>query len=364
MRIAIDNPIRNISPDVASHRSAWAYLWREWLLEDGNECDVLHDCAPWDGYDQVWIYCGMEFNGQPNMFDGLSGKVFDRMDRFVQNRATIPYKLIETPVEAIFRRRMRIRVGNPTTDPRATAEWIESICDTLQGTPLVTQHALNTPKEALVIGDSHALSVWRPGAYCKRMDGKTLRGLSQSLPEDAKEFTSKYPIKSMTVCAGNIDIRHHLFRKESPKAYLGETLERLEETVKRMEIPDVELVGALPIEDESRHLRKSVCLEGSKFSGSWAERTGIARHFNDEVAAMAARNGWRTWFWPEEWWTETARDPKWFFTRMEKPYSVHLSREFYRWKVTGAEEVTKSSSPAKVLPAQKPDNYDTDEMFG
>lgn len=369
MKIAIDNPIRNISSRISSHRSAWAYLWRELLLAEGHECDVLHDEASWDGYDEIYCYLGMEFTGAPNMFDGLSEKVFERMDRFVKNSGKIPYKIIEAQITDLFLRRMRIRVNNGTTDPRATSQWILDLVNSLTGLPTVTQHDLE-PKEALVIGDSHSIAVWRPEAYCKRMDGKTLRGLSKSLPDDAREYTEHNQIKSMTVCAGNIDIRHHLFRHENPREYLEETLERLTETIKRMEIPDVELVYALPIEDESRHLRQSVCLEGSPFTGSRAQRADMVGYFNNRISEIANTNKWRVWEWPQEWYFETELDPKWFFTKMEKPYSVHLSREFYRWKTTISSippKIKKVSSSAKVKPPKKPDNYcntDADKVFG
>lgn len=366
MRIAIDNPIRNISGKIHSHRSAWAYLWRELLIAQGYECDVLHDEAPWDGYDEIWIYFGMEFTGAPNMFDGLSSKVFERMDRFVQNKGKIPFRVIEAEVTDLFLRRMRIRINNGTTDPRATSDWILSICDALTGLPKVTQHDL-APKNALVIGDSHTMAVWRPEAYIKRMDGKTLRSLSRTLPEDAREYTERYDIRSMTVYAGNIDIRHHLFRPHGepatidPEGYLEETLQRLTETIRGMGIPDVELVHALPVEDESRHLRQSVCLEGSPFTGSRQERARIADHFNKRIDAIAAENGWRVYLWPKEWYLKTEEDPKWFFTKMEKPYSVHLSREFYRWTATapGLPLKKRPEKPKKQVPS-----YAVDDVFG
>ena len=348
MRIAIDNPIRNISPDIHSHRSAWAYIWREMLLQDGYECEVLHDEAPWDGFDAVYTYCGMEFNGTPNMFDGLNDKVFRRMDRYVQNHRRLTYRLSEAEIGEIFFRRLRVRERNKnkTTTPLATAEWMDRLQDALLGLPKITPHDLR-PRTALVIGDSHTRACWRKDAYIKRMDGRTLRSLSVKLPELASEFTDRYDIRSMTVCAGNIDIRHHVMREHrdgdgrvlSPEEYLDDTLARYERTLISMSarIPDIEVVHAYPVEHESRHLRKSVCLEDMPFYGTWTDRTRMMHRLNAGLSAMAARNGWRVLEWPREWYVNTELDPRWFFNRMERPYSVHLSREFYRWRATPTE---------------------------
>lgn len=341
MKIAIDNPIRNISSNIASHRSAWAYLWREMLIEDGHEVRVLHDGEGWDGgYDAIDIYWGMEFNGSPNMFDGLSPAVFDRMDRFVQYSGKIAYSNLDVDIGDLFLRRMRVRVTNKnkSTDPRATHEWIEKLFGSLSGLPKLTQLDLE-PREGLVIGDSHSLSVWRPGAYCKRMDGKTLRGLSKTLTEDARPFVERsQKLRWMTIYAGNIDIRHHLLRPRTDyvdwKEYLDDTLASLVRKITEMKLDAVELVHALPIEDESRHLRKSVCLEGSPFTGTRGSRTCVMRYFNERIDEICAENGWDVFRWPDHWYEMTDADPKWFFNVMEKPYSVHLSREFYRWKTT------------------------------
>lgn len=337
MKIAIDNPIRNISPKIASHRSAWAYLWREMLLEDGHEVRVLHDGEDWEaGYDAIYVYWGMEWTGSPNMFDGLSPTVFERMDRFVRYSGRIPYTSLDVDIGELFLRRMRSRVTNQnkTTDPRATHGWIESLFAALSGLPKLTQLDLER-RRGLVIGDSHSLSSWTPGHYCRRMDGKTLRGLTKTLADDVAPFGE---LDRISVNAGNIDIRHHLLRPREGwsdwRAYLDDTLSRLVEGIKRLGIPEVELTHALPIEDESRHLRQSVCLEGSKFTGSWAERWDVMRLFNDRIDGIAATEGWSVHRWPAEWYERTQEDPKWFFEVMEKPYSVHLSREHYRWKTT------------------------------
>lgn len=345
MKIAIDNPIRNISPNIASHRSAWAYLWREMLIEDGHEVRVLHDSEDWDaGYDLIAIYWGMEWNGSPNMFDGLSPAVFERMDRFVRYHGKIPFVNLDVDIGDLFLRRMRSRVTNQnkTTDPRATHEWIESLFAALNGNDKWTQDGLKV-RSGIVVGDSHSLSSWKPGHYCKRMDGKTLRGLTKTLVDDIAPFDMSSHgglgnLDRISVNAGNIDIRHHLLRPREGwadwRAYLDDTLSKLVEAIKRTEIPEVELTHALPIEDESRYLRQSVCLEGSKFTGSWAERWAVMEHFNDRIDEVAAAEGWSVHRWPDDWYARTKEDPKWFFEVMEKPYSVHLSRQHYRWKTT------------------------------
>jgi hypothetical protein len=96
--------------------------------------------------------------------------------------------ILEHQIKDLFLRRMRVRIGNKTTDERATKEWIETLFGVFSNLETTDQHDLK-PRRSLVIGDSHTISVWRPGSYIKRMDGKTLRGLSKTLLESKSYIT-------------------------------------------------------------------------------------------------------------------------------------------------------------------------------
>ena len=82
--------------------------------------------------------------------------------------------------------------------------------------------------QILVLGDSHAVSAYKPGANISRNDGKTLygilkEGMQNYIPEGTKHLISYF---------GNIDIRHHLGRQKDP---LFSTIKLAEDYIKHLE---------------------------------------------------------------------------------------------------------------------------------
>jgi len=90
----------------------------------------------------------------------------------------------------------------------------------------------------------------------------------------------------------------------------------------------VELISALPIENESRRLPKTGYYKGTPFSGSWSQRTELVEVFNDHLANIAQRHGWDFYEHPEVYKNALGELD---FEVMEKPQSVHLARLYYRW---------------------------------
>jgi hypothetical protein len=191
---------------------------------------------------------------------------------------------------------------------------------------------LTLESDTFVLGDSHSVSAYKPGANISRNDGKTLygilkEGMQNYIPEGTKHLISYF---------GNIDIRHHLGRQKDP---LFSTITLAEDYIKHLEtlnIPKITVVALLPIEYEERRIPKTGWYKGSPFIGTQEARTKIMIGFNQVVRRLCEEKGWEFKEWPRHWY-ET--HPKEFAdTYMEKPGSVHLSRQYYHYDFDSGED--------------------------
>ena len=77
----------------------------------------------------------------------------------------------------------------------------------------------------------------------------------------------------------------------------------------------------LPIENESRKIPQSGYYKGQPFYGSWSERNDFRNQFNDYIEKEYGIIRWTQHLYNELGELD--------FKYMEKPQSIHLSREFY-----------------------------------
>jgi hypothetical protein len=163
-------------------------------------------------------------------------------------------------------------------------------------------------------------------AVC-RNDGQTLFG---ALKKGLKSFVDPFgpQIKKLTLYFGNIDIRHHLMRQTNPEVALSNMLMDYEQQIQELGMEYVELISALPIENESRKLPKTGYYKGTPFAGTWKERTQLVGQFNTILADICHRNKWDHYCHPETYKNSLGELD---FEVMEKPQSVHLARMYYRW---------------------------------
>jgi hypothetical protein len=194
----------------------------------------------------------------------------------------------------------------------------------------------------LCFGDSHSFSQYTPGYMTDRNDGLTLfgtlrRGLRSYVPEEIQE---------LRIYLGNIDIRHHLMRQANPSKALKDMMAIYEQQLIDLEIDNIEVVQALPIENESRPLPKTGYYKDTPFAGSWAERTELVKQFNQMVTDMCERNDWKTWKHPDVYLNSFGELT---FDVMEKPKSVHIAREYYRWDLVKNEPNSKLTKATLAL---------------
>lgn len=324
----IVSPITPHSKRLSSHRAGWGRLWAR-QLDVPMAFDQDYSQAP-----RIYLDHGMEFREdskglnyflkEKESYDKLAARL-----ELLQNYDGEVYSLdMDCP---LYGSRARSRLCDAASDrfKRLDFDRIDQVCKGAQ-----TLRQENLIYDTLVIGDSHSISAWTPGAYISRNDGKTLHGaLKMGLDHWITKFNG---VENLRTYFGNIDIRFHLARQGNPieatkdlvKAYIAELCKVRQDH----SLQTIEVVCALPIENESRVLPKTGYYKGQPFYGNWETRSTIRNAFNWMLKKECLDNGF-TWIdWPDEYCNS---DHELDFAVMEKPRSVHISPEFYLWNING-----------------------------
>lgn len=322
--LAIDFIGGKLTNSEYSHKAGWAHL-KACQISDalGKQVKVLHNGESWDNYDTVFLYHGMEFQGSLNLFGGATEESAKFYERLINTKTNLISLDIDMPdYGELCKGRLK-----SCDDYWRNVNWdaVSAKCKTI--TSII--HPLES--DGLVIGDSHAFSVYQRGYNVIRKDARTLAGVLKKTikKEIIDQGIDPDTINSITIYYGNIDIRHHLMRESNPKAAVDILITEYEKQIKDLNIENVEVVCPLPIEDESRRLPKTGYYEGTPFYGTQQERTQIMDYMGSKIIEMCSRNKWSVYEWPMEWYTVS---PLAFMqTYMERPKSVHLAPKFHRW---------------------------------
>lgn len=167
-----------------------------------------------------------------------------------------------------------------------------------------------------VIGDSHALSVWRPGYTLDFTPGRTLHGfLKRNTPEQINERFNE-----VVLYFGCIDARFHLMRQENPKQATIDLFTNYVEFAKQLK--DCTLATIIPVEHESRKIPGTGLYKKKPFFGTRAERQELV-----EIANNIIKNsGLKCILWPDEWNDSTGEK---MLDILESRQSVHLKPKYY-----------------------------------
>lgn len=178
------------------------------------------------------------------------------------------------------------------------------------------------PWDKLVAGDSHAICMYRPGWNVNSVPFKTLHGalklgLRSFIQEDTRHGEFYF---------GNIDIRHHVCRYDYREA-IDNLVNEYVKQVKELNLESSAIYELLPIENIRRRIPKSGWFEGTGYYGSWEERNEARLYFKKVASKVCKKAGveFKEWITPEFYNEAGEMD----FKVMEKPKSVHLSREYY-----------------------------------
>ena len=268
----INCPFIPIASRVASHRGAQGVIYADMI---GN-CDVNYSGKIKDHnqYDRMWVYHGNDWNGGMNLFGGVYGFPYvQNTVNFSKFKGEVKSLLVDFPPyhEMI---KNKIKAGEEkgkTIQP----EWYEIDLKNLERmyNEAETIKYPNKTKK-MVVGDSHAICLYRPGWTVNSVPFKTCNGVLN----DGLETYIDLDIDRLEFYFGNIDIRHHLCRLEGDlKENVIELAERYVTEVRNLSVP-AKIFELLPIEDESRKIQKS-----RKYSNYNSHNTKITpKSFNTE----------------------------------------------------------------------------------
>ena len=312
MKNIINCPFIPIAKRVASHRGAQGVMYGSMIGEKYGECDVNYggEIEDHNEYDSLWVYHGNDWSGGINMFGGVYGFPY------VQN--TVNFSKFKGRVYSIaidfppYHEMVKSKLESAKKEVQP--EWHDVDLDNLERMFNEAETIkYPNPTRKLVIGDSHSICMYRPGWTVNSVPFKTLNGalndgLSTYIDLDVDEVECYF---------GNIDIRHHVCRLDIDPIALAD---RYIEEVKQLPVP-AKIYELLPIENESRKIPQSGYYKGKPFYGTWQERTDARNKFNDRIESKYGLIRWTDHLLNEQGELD--------FACMEKPQSIHLSREFY-----------------------------------
>jgi hypothetical protein len=352
MRALVATPFITIASNLSSHRAAQGVIYADQIRQSGKDVtvnmtlDFYH--KDFNEFDELYIYHGNDWSGHLNLFGGL--KEFPYIDNFVnfsKFKGKVYSLMIPHPdYYADLQHKMKLmKEKNKEINPM----WAEVDWPNLQR--MISTAEVVNPNELVLydkaaMGDSHAICMYRPGWMVNSVPFKTLHG---ALKMGLKSFypTDKIPFKQLEFYFGNIDIRHHLMRQPDPDSATRDLVKKYFDEAKyivNVTGSEIKIYEPLPIENESRSIPKTGWYEKTPFYGSWDERNNVRDIFIDE--AIKQQGNGVTFFR----WCEKLKNNKGEldFKYMEKPQSVHLSREFYpHWQ--GREYNTKQHQANSVM---------------
>ena len=324
--IAIDDVVTTYSNRESSHKAAWTYMLASQLTSIGLNAKVLTKQDNVHDFDVWMVALPMEFEGSYNLFGGASDEPAARIKRLLDYSGDVYCLNREMPNVGGF---VESRLKSCSDNWKALdINRLGNICETIKTVDT------STDSTTFILGDSHSVSVFMPGANISRNDGKTLfgvmkEGMETYIPEGTEHLITYF---------GNIDIRHHLCRQSNPLESVKALVVDYFEHLKALNIKNIEVVKLLPIEFEGRRIPKTGWHKDAPFAGTQVERTQLMEVFNSEVDRLAEEYGFGVISWPSDWYDT---HPELFAKKyMEKPGSVHLSREFYQYSFTTNEKNT------------------------
>ena len=302
MKAAIVGMLNNVGSSQSHHGGGYYHVMTNILKTEHTlgDLDINPDPSTWNEYERLYILEGVNY--QENVFNFIGGP---QPEHRAKLEAMANYKglciAVNVPIDLnVFNKRFGIDHEFPTIN---TIDFAK-----LHG---------NTTRK-LVRGDSHSLSVWRPGFGLDRTDGKTLHGFLKDADSLVEEWNSKYD--EVVLYLGNIDLRFHLMRQENPKAAVGDLFRRYIEFAKKLN--NTTLVNLLPVEHESRKLPGTGLYLKQPYFGTRQERADL----RDTANRIMNNSGLKTLQWPDEWIDE---DGMKMFEYMEPKQSVHLKPKYY-----------------------------------
>ena len=317
MRNIINCPFIPIAKRPASHRGAQGVMYGNMIKEKYGHCDINYggEIKDHNDYDSLWVYHGNDWSGGINMFGGVYGFPYVKNTVNVSQFKGKGYSIgIDFPP---YHQMVKSKLDSAKKEVQP--EWHDVDLENLERM-FEEAERIDYPNQTkkLVVGDSHSICMYRPGWTVNSVPFKTLNG---ALNEGLKSFINIETEGSVEFYFGNIDIRHHVCRLEGGwEKNVKDLAERYVEEVKNLSVPG-RIYELLPIENESRKIPKSGFYNGKPFSGTWEERNSARKLFNEIIHDSGLGIQWTKYLLNKKGELD--------FDYMEKPQSIHLSREYY-----------------------------------
>ena len=294
-----------------SHNGGWTYTLKSILEKTKGNVDIITEPTDIHNYDCLCINEGLNYRkGVWNFFGGMQDRSLNMVDNLINYDGKVISYNEEICWESLLKRKELKNSGYLISD-----------------FPKVELNNTTFISDKIIIGDSHSVSIYKPGYSISRNDGATLYG---SLKEGGllHDFNF-YGYSDIVLYFGNIDIRFHVHR-------LG-GLKILEELIKEYTIFidsllskgfNITVQGLLPIEDESRKIPGTGLYKGKPYYGTREQRQSYVDYFNSAMYENSLYYGFKYRFWDLP--REGFDDPK--FKCMESRQSVHLRPSYYLFK--------------------------------
>ena len=320
MKTVLTCPTRPIVESSGSHRSAMGEIYADMIRQSGEDVDIDYNgkTIEYSKCEKIYVYHGTDWSGTLNLFGGVkSCPIAFNMRNFSKFKGEIISLGIDFPNYAhMLERRM---------------DGVDDVQQEFLDVDLGNLYQMNARAKTikyphitdkLVVGDSHAVCMYRPGWMVESIPFKTLYG---ALEIGLSNLCSTEGISDIEFYFGNIDIRHHLCRQDYPLVACFELVDRYVEQLIEFSGKRISVYEPLLIESEDRRLPKSGYYKGQPFSGSWKERNDIRDMFIDRL-----KDKLPSWIGLKEW-TKRFKNPKGEldFKYMEDRGSVHLARHSY-----------------------------------
>jgi hypothetical protein len=302
MKSAVVGMLNNVGSSTSHHGGGYYHVMLNILKSENplGDLDVNPDPSTWNEYERLYILEGVNY--QENTFNFIGGP---QPEHRAKLEAMTKFKglliAVNVPIDLnVFNKRFGLDYQFPTINCIDFARL----------------HSDTTRK--LVRGDSHSLSVWRPGFGLDRTDGKTLFGFLKDTDSLIEKWNEKYD-ETVTYFA-NIDLRFHLMRQPDPKQATKDLFTRYVEFSSKLK--NNTIVGLLPVENESRKLPGTGLYLKKPFFGTRNERMELREIAHDIIKS----SGQKYYMWPDQWIDE---DGTKMFEYMEPKQSVHLKPKYY-----------------------------------
>ena len=312
MLVGLVSMMGNVGATLNSQGGGYGLIQTKMLWDNHphDTVDVNPPPSTWGNYDLLYICEGVNFvAGSFNVPGGPQPLHTEKMKAIAEFKGELRYSNSIFDFNK-FNKRLKVEGTFPETN-------VISFYNTFLA------HGLESRKA--IIGDSHALSVWKPQHTLDFTAGRTLHGFLKR--ESVEQINNRFD--EVTLYFGNIDLRFHLMRQENPQQATADLFNRYVEFAKQLK-KKATLVELLPVEHESRKIPGTGLYKKQPFFGTREERMQVREIANEIIN----NSGLEVIQWPSEW---IDADGTKMLDILEMKQSVHLRPKHYPYLT----EITK-----------------------